>query len=717
MVVDELYEVSSDSLLECLVIYTKKFHKPSTKESLTAGLPTEPGTKSPVLFSINNSRGMFSRAAANAGLKSSIVRKAMHHISPLQLPMIVILKNQSACILESMSPDRSEVRIIMPAEEAVEIEVSMDDLADQYTGFGFLLQKNFAANSLFKDLGLIEKPKQWFWDTLKISKNVYKNVIVASVLINIFILATPLFTMNVYDRVIPNNAVGTLWAFAIGVVLVYMLDLFLKFTRTYMLETAAKKSDIIMSSMIFEKVLNLKMKDFPSSVGNFANTIKEFDNVRKFLTNASLATLIDLPFVFIFLFVIAYLGGVMVFVPLTTIAIILIYTFSIRGHLANSIKHSHKASSLKSAILIETLQNIETIKTLGTVNELQFKWEEAIGEVSSKSFSARILSSSIPAIISFLIQLNSVLIIIVGVYLIQDFQLSMGGLIAIVILTGRTLAPMAGVASLLTQIEDTKQSYASLDSIMQLPSERGEGKEFIDRPILNGGIEFQHVTFRYPGSEMLALKDVSFTIEPHERVAIIGRMGSGKTTVEKLILGLYEPDEGKILIDGIDINQINPASLRSNISYLSQDISLFRGTLKENVIMRASYVSDGAILKATYISGADEFIKKHPLGFEMPISERGGGLSGGQKQSVALARALLFKTPFILLDEPSSNMDQTSEANLIKNLNRYCDDQTVIIVTQKMQLLDIVNRVIVMHEGKKLLDGDKKDVLIKLKKK
>lgn len=702
-----------DTLLDCLVLFTKLYHKPFSAEALSAGLPIEIGRESPELFSINNAKGLFSRAAARAGLKSSIVRRPLTQLSPLQLPMIILLSNQGSCILEEFSKDGSEVKIIMPTEEPIEQWVDTDVLEDEYIGFGFMIKKTVektddANNTLNLD------QKHWFWSTVKLSIGTYKDALYASFLINLFVLASPLFTMNVFDRVVPNNAIETLWVFAIGVGIVMMLDTFLKFTRTYLLENAAKKSDIIMSSIIFEKILNLKMANHPASVGTFASRLKDFDTIRAFLTSATIGVLIDLPFTILFLLVIYYLGGKMVLIPLVSIALIFLLSYLIKKPLKKSVEDTHEAAANKNSILIETLNNIETLKTLGTLGQIQWKWEEATGQIANKSLKSRILSSSLPTIIGLLIQLNRIMIVVYGVYLISDFELSLGGLTATMLLAMRALSPMANLARVMTSYEDTKASYDAIDEIINKPSERPEGKTFVQAPEFSGDIEFKDVTFTYPYNDVPALKNVSFKINPRDKIAIIGRIGSGKSTIQKLLLGLFEPDSGQILIDGIDIKQIDPADLRKHMGYISQDIMLFRGTVKDNITFRATHASDGAMIRAAQISGTDEFIKKHPKGYEMAVGERGQGLSGGQRQSIGIARAFLLNAPIMLFDEPSNAMDQVTEAKLLKNLEAELQDVTTIIVTQKMALLKIVNRVMVMHEGKLIIDAPKEEALKKL---
>jgi len=710
---DKTILLKQDSLLDSLVLYTKLFHKPFTAEALMAGLPVHNSSETQELFSIGNSKSLFSRVAGRAGLKSTLIERPISKMLQLQLPMILLLSNDNTCILENFSDDRKEVKIIYAEGDGIEEWLSVEDLESEYLGFAFMLKREFkyeTKNSRTLQL----KQKHWFWSTIKLSSRIYSDVLWASLLINLFVLATPLFTMNVYDRVIPNNAQETLMVFTIGIVLVYILDFFLKFTRAYMLEVAGKKSDIIMSSIIFEKVVDLKMAAHPDSVGSFANNLKNFESVRSFFTTATMSAVIDLPFAIIFLLVIYYIGGLLVLVPMTTMILIFLYALAIKGPLRESIEASHAAAAKKNAILIETLQNIETIKSMRMAGKVQWEWEESTGEIAEKNLKSRIFSSSIPNITNLLIQLNTVFVVVFGVYMIQEFELTMGGLIAVVILTSRTVGPMGQAAALITNYSDARSSYETLNEIISRPAERPAGQEFVERPTLSGEIEFKDVTFSYPGSEVPAINKVSFKINAGEKVAFIGRIGSGKSTIAKLMLKLYEPDSGTILVDGIDISQIDPADLRRMMSYVPQDIHLFKGTVKENIISSERHPHDEDVIKATVLSGANEFIHTHPLGYEMPIGERGAGLSGGQRQSVGIARSLLQDSPIVLMDEPTNAMDQTTEQQLLARLKNEIIDKTFILITQKLSLLDLTDRVIVMHGAKVLLDGPKAEVTAKL---
>ncbi|QPH91556.1 type I secretion system permease/ATPase [Campylobacter concisus] len=702
-----------DELLQCLVIFTKLHNNPYSADALTIGLPVKDGEEIE-LFSLKSSKSLFSRAASRAGFASTLVRKDLDKISPLVLPCILMLRGKKACILQSFSEDKKMANIITPDLSTGTSTIETSKLKDEYLGYAYYLKREFVPEDTSSTKLIDAGNDHWFWGTLKRSKKIYFDVVIASFIINLFVLASPLFTMNVYDRVVPNNAVETLWVLALGVSVVYGIDLFLKFVRSYFLEIAGKKSDIIMSSILFERVMDMKFSNKPKSVGSFASNLKEFDTVRNFFSSASLAAIVDLPFALIFLIVTYFIGSYLVLVPIVIMIAILCYTFFIKDPLQNAIKSTFEASAMKNGILIESLSSLETIKTLGASGHVQWNWEEATGEIANRSIKSKIITTSITTVTSFLVQLNTIAIIVLGVYMIQDTHLTMGGLIAAVMLSSRAIAPMGQVASLAANFEQTKTAYQSLSKIMQMPVERPEGKKFVRRNSFDGKIEFKNVSFTYPDTTKGSLDRINFVIQPGEKVGIIGRNGSGKTTLQKIILGLYAPTEGSVLIDGIDINQIDPADLRRNIGYVPQDVVLFKGTVRENIVQKAPYVDDMQIIKAAKVSGVDEYVNAHPLGFDMPVFERGDGISGGQRQSIAVARAFLLDSPIILLDEPTNSLDNTVESKLKANLKVNTVNKTMILVTHRTSMLDLVDRLIVMDNGKILLDGPRDEVLARL---
>jgi len=456
--------IASKRLLETLLLFASRYGKEVSMETLTAGLPHPPGESGPDLLSLSQAETLFVRAAHRAGFRSTLMQRSLSEVLDLHLPLILLLDRGQSCILEALSKDRKKAKIIHPGPNPLEEWVEIGELALHYTGYLFMLKREVSDHS-GATFAWHHRGKHWFWDTLKLSWPIYKDVILASLLVNLFVLATPLFTRNVYDRVVPNNAVETLMVFAAGVLIVYVLDAFLKYFRSRMLEIAAKKSDVIMSSIIFERVMDMHMSQIPRSVGSFASNLKEFDSIRGFLTNATLSVLIDLPFAVIFLLVIWYIGGPIVLVPLTIMLIILIYALFIRKPLQESIESTYEAAARKNGILIEALNNIETIKAHNIAGQIQWQWEESVGEIARKSLRSRLMSATIPTLTGFMVQLNTVLILIVGVYMIRDLELTMGGLIAITILASRTVAPMGQVAALLTQYSDaTKISTGSSTS-------------------------------------------------------------------------------------------------------------------------------------------------------------------------------------------------------------------------------------------------------------
>ncbi len=705
-----------DYLLDCLVMYTKMHGRPFTADSLTTGLPIEMGKASPELFSLSGSKSLFSRAAMRAGFKSKILKIRLDEISPLVLPCILLLKAEGkvkACILESLDDTRENATIILPEMGEVQNKVSLEALQKEYYGTAIFLKKEL--NYEDQSMDLIEhKDKHWFWGSLSEVKNIYRDVLIASMLINLFVLVTPLFTMNVYDRVVPNAAISTLWVLAIGVLVVYAIDILLKFIRAYFLEVAGRKSDIIMSSIIFEKVMDLKMSSMPRSLGSFANILKEFESIRGFLTASTISLVIDLPFVIFFLVTIYYIAGPIVLITIMIMVLLILYTLILKKKLQASIKQTYNASSSKNGVLIESISAIESLKTLSALGYAQWKWEEATGNIADKSIRTKFLSTSIMTVTSFLVQLNTVAVIIAGVYMIGDMSLTLGGLIATVIISSRAIAPMGQVASLLANYEHTKASYQAIDTIMNLPVEHPAGKRFVQRPEYKGNIEFRNVSFTYPRADTTSLDDVSFSIKEGESFALVGKIGSGKSTVQKLMMGLYHATEGSVHIDNIDIKQIDPGDLRKNIAYVSQDVVLFSGSLKENLIYRAPHADDKMILKAAEISGVIDFVNKHPKGFDMPIVERGANLSGGQRQSIAIARAILLDSPIVILDEPTSMMDNGTETQIINRLIPYVKDKTLIVVTHRPSLLKLVENMIVFEDGRLILKGSKQEVLDKL---
>ncbi len=690
-----------DPLLDCLVELTRIHGRPSTHAALTAGLPLPANGLTPSLFV---------RAAQRAGFASKLVRRALNDIDRNLLPVILLLESNEACILLGWESDDASARLLFPDTGQGAVAMGREELAARYTGITIFARPHFRFDRRTPEVVDV-KERHWFWGAVFEQVPVYKDILAAAALINVFALAMPVFTMNVYDRVVPNNAVETLWMLAGGLLLVLGVDYMIRLLRGHFVDLASSRIDLKLSALIMEKVLGMRLAERPASVGSFAANLRAFESIRDFIASATVTAIIDLPFALLFLFVMLWISWPLVLFPILGIVGVIIYSYVIQFKMRELSETTFRAAALRNATLIESLTALETIKANGAEGLMQSKWEGSAAFLARTSASLRLLSSSVMNGTSTIAQLVSLLIVVAGVYLINERWLTMGGLIACTMLSGRALAPLGQVVGLLMQFENAKTSLAGLEKIMTTPGERTEEASFVHRPEIKGEIEFRNVTFKYPGNSQEVLRNVSFRIKPGERVVVLGRVGSGKTTLHKLMLGLYQPTEGAVLLDGVDLRQLDPADLRRNVGYVEQDTLLFYGSLRENIALRAPYADDLAVVTAAEIGGLSAFANRHPEGYDMVIGERGASLSGGQRQGVAIARAVLLDPPVLLLDEPTSSMDYSSENNFKDSLRRFIENKTMVIVTHRQSLIDLADRMIVIDDGKVVSDGPRQKVI------
>jgi ATP-binding cassette subfamily C protein LapB len=696
------HDETGDPLLDCLVILTTLQQQPCSAEALRAGLPLVNGRLTPTLFV---------RAAERAGFSAGVVKRPLARISPMVLPAVLLFQDGQACVLAGLG-EGGAAEVMFPETGLGVTRMPLDDLAARYSGYAVFVKP------VYRREGRDDGPeplaaKSWFWGTVWRQRREYLEVVIAALMVNLFALAVPLFVQNVYNRVVPNahQALETLWALATGAVLVFGFDFLARTMRGYFIDQAGKKADVLVSSALFQQVMGMQLKARPASSGAFVNTLREFETVRDFFTSATLATVIDLPFAIFFIWVIAILGGPLFWVPLLALPVMLLGGILARSFLSGLIQDNFAVMAQKHGILVEAIEGIETVKVLGAEGQFQRKWEDAVGESARSGTKARLISTLAVNFTGLVQHLVTVILIVWGVYMIGDNLLTMGGLIACNILSGRAMAPLAQMATLLTRFQQAKTALASLDKVMMMPQERPFGKAFVHRPTLRGELEFDQVVFKYPGQPAPALDGVSFRVAAGERIGILGRIGSGKSTMQKLILGLYQPDSGAVLVDGTDVTQIDPVDLRKRIGYVPQDARLFLGTLRENITMGAPFAADEAVLRAAQLAGVDRFANRHPQGFAMPIGEQGTGLSGGQRQAVTIARALLSDPQIVVLDEPTSATDQSSEQAFIRNMKSFLEGKTLVLATHKPAMLELVDRLIVLDAGKIAMDGPKDRVL------
>ncbi|APX73711.1 Alpha-hemolysin translocation ATP-binding protein HlyB [Achromobacter insolitus] len=688
-----------DPLLDCLVEITRLHGVTATAQALSAGLPLEEHRLTPALLP---------RAAARAQLSARVVRRTLEGISQDLLPAILLLHGERACLL--LKKDGDTYVVSHPELGGSSMEMSAAELSAQYTGLVCFVRPQFRFDARAPEVAKVRE-RHWFWAAIMENRRLYRDALIAALLINLFAMAMPLFTMNVYDRVVPNNAVETLWVLAIGITLVVIFNMILSTARSHVVDSASKRVDVRLSAQIMERVLDLRLEGRPVSVGSFAANLRSFESIRDFIASATITTLVDLPFILLFLLALAWISPWMVLPPLVAIVLILLVSLAAQARMESLTMASFQASSQRNATLVEALTGLESVKTLNAQGSIQRNWERATEYIALTGGKLKLISSSTVGFVQAVQQLVSISVVIIGVYQAQESAISMGGIIAASMIAGRCLAPLGQVAGLLMQYQNARTSLGSIDNYMKLPVERPAEAEFLHRPVFHGGIEFRDVTFSYPGSKQPVLKKVSFKLKPGEKVGIIGRIGSGKTTLEKLALALYQPTEGAVLLDGVDVRQIDPADVRRAIGHVPQDPLLFYGSLKHNLAMGAPYADDASILAAANLAGVTDFANLHPDGFDMVIGERGESLSGGQRQSVAVARALINDPPILLLDEPSSNMDHQSEAQLRKRLGEASATKTILLVTHRTALLDLVDRLIVIDNGHIVADGPKEQVV------
>ncbi|RWX55504.1 type I secretion system permease/ATPase [Photobacterium chitinilyticum] len=694
-----------DPLLTSLIYVSRYYGQANSPDALIADLPLADGLLTPFLLP---------RAAETAGLQAKASKMALTEIPPLLFPVIAQLKGNDACVILSIDEEKNEAEVVLSHSDNSQQWISLDELKNQYAGQLFLVKKRFRYDERSPEI-LKTREGHWFWSTLWHSRSIYRDVFVASILINIFAISAPLFTRLVYDKIVPNLAFDSLWVLTIGISIVFFFDLVLKLMRSYFIDLAGKKSDLLISAKIFGKVMGIRMEARPPSVGAFARHMQEFESIREFFTSATISSLIDLPFALMFLLIIWLVAGPLALVPLVAVTLLIIFSLLIQRPLRQTIEEGSRLSSQKHANLIESLIGLETVKMFGAQNQFQFRWEEAVSHMANWGIKSRRLTDSVQNTAGFLQQFVSIAMILFGVYLIADGELTMGGLIAATMLSGRAVGPLVQLSLLSTRYNQAKSAMTIIEQLMEMPTEQENGKRYIHRPVIKGKIEFDQVSFSYPNTQSAALKDVSFTINPGEKVAIIGRIGSGKTSLERLIMGLYQPTEGSVRIDDTDINQLHHIDVRRNIGCVAQDVMLFFGSIRDNITLGRPLATDKDIMSAAERAGVTSFTQQDTAGLEKQVGEGGQFLSGGQRQSVAIARALLSKPPVLLMDEPTSSMDNRSEMYIKHQLNNLADSDTLILITHKTSMLDVVDRIIVMEKGQIIADGPKSKVLSQLR--
>ena len=690
--------------LSASLTYLAAYHgRAVSREALLGGLPIVDGQLSVALYD---------RAARRAGLETEAIKRDIVDIPALVLPAVLIMKNGTALILLGLEDSGKRAKILDPVltPNAPQV-VSAGTLGKEYTGYAFLVRAATEADARAVAAGDLPR-SHWFWSVVKVHWRSYGHIALAALLTNVLALAAPLFTMSVYDRVVPNGAIPSLIALSIGMGLAVAFDFLFRMVRSRMIDVTGKTVDVVLAANIFEHVMAVKMAQRPASVGIIANQLRDFDSVREFFTSGSVVSATDLLFAVLFIGVLFVIAGPLAWIPLLMLPIMILIGFVLQRPLDRAMKRLQAESAARHGVLVESLVGLETVRATGAESRMQTAWERSVAATARSGEDVHFWSSLSLTSANVAQQLTSLFLLIIGVFLILDGKLTVGALVAANMLAGRVLAPIAGIASVITRGTQTLSSLKSIDRIMSLERERSPERAYVSRKIDEGRIAFENVSFAYPGAPGNALEKVSFKIEGGERVGIIGRVGSGKTTVGRLLLGFYEAKEGRILVDGVDSRQYDPADLRTGIGFAMQDTDLFFGKLRDNIALGKPEATDEEILNAARLSGVESFIAGHPMGYDMPISEGGRSLSGGQKQAIGLARVLIRKPRVLFLDEPTAHFDIRSEAEFLERLKAIRGERmTIIISTHRLSLLNMVDRLLLFDNGRLVADGPRDKVL------
>jgi len=653
------------------------------------------------------------------GFENTLSKRDLQDIPSLAVPLVLMLHNEEAAVVVRIEGVGRNRIYFLRQIDGLEQQLSHDELVSLYLGYCWFIKPKVTADNR-SDLPEYHLPKSWFWKVIWRFKGYYYQVILATFIINFLALVSSLYVMNVYDRVIPNQAYETLWVLSIGVMLAILFEFLAKMIRGHLTDIAGKKADLIISSAIFRRMMALRLANRPTSAGSYANNLREFESVREFMTSASLLVLVDLPFLLLFITVIFIVGGKLAIVPAIIIPIVIIVGFIVQRPLSRYINESMKESSQRQGLAVEALEGIETLKTNNATGWAQERWDAYTAKTSASSIKVKDTANFMINFSVAMQQLNTVFLVLFGTYLIHNEntaeRITMGALIAAVILSGRALSPLAQVAGLATRFQQAKLALEGLNNIIERPIERVPERKYISPSNIQGNITFENTCFQYQEDCKPAVSNLNLQIRAGEKIGILGRIGSGKSTMLKLASGLYDGSTGNVMLDNIDMRQIDPNFLRSQILLLSQSPRLFLGTLRENMDLARSdgYSSDQELLEALQRFGLDKIIRSHPKGLDMPLGEDGLGLSGGQKQIIALARMTLRNPRIVLLDEPTTGLDQATERMSLQAISQWAQDKTLLVVTHRPQVLQIVNRIIVMDEGKVVMDGPRDLVLQRL---
>jgi ATP-binding cassette subfamily C protein LapB len=704
------WDIENDALAHALAWLTRHHGRERSPESLLAGLPVS-GRLSP---------DQALRALREAGFSAGLVQRGIAELHHLLLPAVLLLNEGDACIVVARhTGDARRYDIVMPGREHHACAATCAELEAEYTGVALVATPLPASNAGRPDADLMRSPgSHWLWGTMRRFIPYYRSALIAALLSNLLMLVTGLVTSVIYDKVIPNQAFATLWALAAGAALALSFDLLSRQLRAYLIDVAGRKADLIVGSILFRQTLAMRMEQRPDSAGAYAHHLGQIELVREFFASATLSAVTDLPFIVIFVAMVFVVGGPLGWVLVIAIPALLGCSALIQGSLRRAMMSHMQESADLHGVLVEAVDGLEDLKAAGAQGRFLRRYEEATAAAALASLSSRRITSWTINLSGISQQIVTMVMLVWGVFLIDDKTISGGALIGAVMFATRAIAPLASVVQLATRYQGARAAMRALDHVMAQPVEREAGKVYLPKRELSGRLGLTEVGFAYPapaGTEgPRVLKGLTLRFEPGERVAILGRIGSGKSTVLRLLAGLYLPTEGCVEVDGIDLRQIDPADYRARVGFVSQDPRLFNGSLRDNVLLDRPAADPARLADVARLTGLDRLIAQHPKGWELPVGEAGALLSGGQRQLVALARCLVTRPQILLMDEPTSSMDAQSEVAFLRQLKEAAGHCTLVMVTHRPAVLELVGRVLVVDTGRVVMDGPKSQVLAAL---
>jgi type I secretion system LssB family ATPase len=690
--------LKNDPWLSSLYWFSQHYGLRRHPQQLLAGLPLVGGCLD---------ANIFARAASQAGFDSH--RACVTALKPDTLPALAQIhlpgsdENSAAEPVIVTALTANNVTFLQASANMSECQLSRDLFEHAIMAPLWWLAPSKVTDPRSENLAP-SKQKHWLLQAIIEAKPWYRDLLIASLVINIVALAVPLFTMNVYDRVVPNQAFDTLWVLSSGVAIAIVFDWLLRKARSRLTDMAGRQIDVKISSILYSKVLGMTLENRPQSSGAFAKQIQEFDSVRDFLTSATLNTAIDLPFTGLFLLLIFWLGGPMVLVPIIAIMSLIGLSWLVQKKLKGTIEESSRLSTQRQAILFEQLQLLEDTKQNNAEGQSQQRWEQTVAALSDWQTKGRDYSNTLSYTVMNAQHFVTIGLITSGVYRISEGLLSMGGLIAIVMLSGRAASAVNQLSMLLVRYEQTRTAIAGLETVMQTPQEQHPAQA-MEQKEFSGAIELRNVIFNYPDKESAVLEDISVKIKPGERVGLIGSAGAGKSTLLALLAYQYRSSGGAIYFDGIEAQQWPVNALRQQCGWVGQQPQLLFGSVLDNIAFGATQLDKTLLAQVIEASGIALFADRLDSGLETQVGELGRCLSGGQRQSVALARALVRQPALLLLDEPTSAMDRTLENQVLAGLRQQPQSCGMIIASHKPKLLQLCSRVIVLEKGRVIADG------------